>query len=94
MAGATETGRQIRAAGPLPFVPLVVLSHGKPSADKLGMGQMWAALQQDLANESPHSTHIVARNSGHNIQGNEPKLVIQTIKDLVMQARPGDAVAP
>ncbi len=54
MAGATETGKQIRAAGPLPPVPIVVISHGKPAQDEPGLGQMWAALQQDLAAESRH----------------------------------------
>jgi pimeloyl-ACP methyl ester carboxylesterase len=92
MAGTIETGRQIRDAAPLPPVPLVVLSHGKPHEP--GMDQMWAALQQDLANESPRSTHIIARKSGHNIQGDEPELVIQTIKDLVMRARQGSAIPP
>jgi len=87
MAGVTETGRQIQAAGPLPPVPLVVISHGKPPADEPGMGQMWAALQQDLVAASPRSTYIIARKSGHNIQGDEQELVIQAIKDLVMQAR-------
>ena len=93
MTGATETGRQIRGAGALPFVPLVVLSHGEPPADEPGMGQMWAALQQDLANESPRSTHIIAHKSGHNIQSDEPELVIQSIKDLVMQARQGSTIS-
>lgn len=90
MAGATETGRQIRAAGPLPPVPLIVISHGKP--DDPGRDRMWAALQQGLASESPRSTHIIARKSGHNIQGDEPGLLIQSIKDLVMQARQGSAI--
>jgi pimeloyl-ACP methyl ester carboxylesterase len=94
LAGATETGRQIRAAGPLPPVPLVVISHGKPPAEEPGMGRMWAALQRDLAAESPHSTHLIARKSGHNILGSEPKLVIQAIHDLVSQARPGHAGEP
>ena len=48
---------------------------------------MWATLQQELADESFYSTHIIARKSRHNIQSDEPELVIQTIKDLVMQVR-------
>jgi pimeloyl-ACP methyl ester carboxylesterase len=91
MSGAAETGRQIRAAGPLPSVPLVVVSHGKeedPDRDR-----MWAALQQHLAGESPHSIHMVARKSGHNIQSDEPELVVETIRDLVMQAKK-DSAAP
>lgn len=87
MAGTTETGRQIRASGPLPPVPLIVVSHGKP--DDPCRDRMWMELQQELANESPKSTRIIARKSGHNIQRDEPELVIKTIKDLVMQARQG-----
>lgn len=92
MSGATETGKQIRAAGPLPPVSIVVISHGKPAPNEPGFGQMWAALQQDLAAESSRSTHIIARKSRHNIQGDEPEMVIQVIKDLVMQARQGNAI--
>jgi pimeloyl-ACP methyl ester carboxylesterase len=87
MAGMSETGRQIRAAGPLPAVPLVVISHGKPPANKSDRERMWAELQQDLVDESSFSTHIIARNSGHNIQSDEPDIVIQAIKDLVLQTR-------
>jgi pimeloyl-ACP methyl ester carboxylesterase len=90
MAGMTETGRQIRAAGPLPPVPLIVLSHGKPPADKSDMERMWAALQQDLVSESPCCTHIIAHNSGHNIQHDEPAIVVDAIKELVMQTRKGE----
>ena len=85
MTGATETGRQIRAAGHLPPVPIAVISHGKP--DSPDRDRMWATLQQELAGESLHSTHIIASESGHNIQGDQPELVIQAIKNLVMQAR-------
>ena len=89
MTGAAETGRQIRTAGPLPNVPLVVLSRGKPPVGESDREQMWTALQRDLVNESPRGTHIIAPKSGHYIQKNEPELVIRTIKDLVMQARQG-----
>lgn len=87
MAGVNETGRQIRAAGPLSPVPIVVISHGKPSADENGMDRMWAALQQDLVNESPRAIHIIATKSGHNIQSDEPELVVQAIQDLVLKTR-------
>ena len=92
MTGAAETGRQIRTTGPLPNVPLVVLSRGKPPVGESGREQMWAALQQDLADQSPRGTHIIARKGGHYIQNDEPELVIQTIKDLVTQARQGRAI--
>lgn len=92
MAGAAETGRQIRATGPLPNVPLVVLSRGKSPVGESDNEQMWMALQRDLVHESPRGSHIIARQSGHYIHKDEPELVIQTIKNLVMQARPAPSV--
>jgi len=85
MRGAAETGRQIRAAGHLPSVPMAVISHGKPDSPE--QDRMWATLQQELAGESMNSRHIIASKSGHNIQSDQPDLVIQTIKNMVMQAR-------
>lgn len=93
MDGMSETGQQIRAAGALPPVPYTVITHGKPPADKNDTSRMWADLQEDLAGESPTCTHIIAKKSGHNIQSDEPDLVVQAIKDVVMQARQGSGNA-
>ena len=92
LTGVAETGRQIRIAGPLPDVPRVVISRGKPPVDEPGTGRMWAALQRDLVNESPRGIHVIAHQSGHYIQSDEPELVIRTIEELVMEVRQGRTV--
>lgn len=90
MTGATETGRQIHAAGPLPPVPLVVISQaGNPQGS--ATDRMWAALQEDLAAQSPQGRRIVAQRAGHAIQADAPELVIGVIEDLIEQARRGGA---
>ena len=94
MSGMKETGRQIRSAGIFSAFPLVVISHGKPPADEPGSGKMWAALQQDLVDESQGNIHIIAKKSGHNIQSDEPDLILQAIKDIVLQTRHGDGSLP
>lgn len=93
MAGMSETGKEIRAAGPLPSVPLIVIIHGKPPSDSSDKERMWAALQQELVYGSDTGTHIIAMKSGHNIQKDEPDLVAGAIRDIVAVTRgTGDVI--
>jgi pimeloyl-ACP methyl ester carboxylesterase len=85
---------QVRAAGSLGDLPLVVLSQspdtnafGLPSAYKTKLNEVWQELQRELASLSTNSTHIVATKSGHYIQEHEPELVIEAIRQLVEAAR-------
>ncbi|MCI0400270.1 MAG: alpha/beta hydrolase [Gammaproteobacteria bacterium] len=77
---------QVASAGPLPNVPLVVLTRGKrvwpanPNGDL--MEQVWMELQDELATLTPHSVHLVAEHSGHAIQLDEPGLVITAVAAL------------
>jgi pimeloyl-ACP methyl ester carboxylesterase len=64
----------------LPDVPLVVISSGDQPSDTI-------AEQRQLLRFSPQSRHIIASNSGHWIQFDEPDLVISTIRDVVDRAR-------
>jgi pimeloyl-ACP methyl ester carboxylesterase len=86
--GMEETGRQVIAAGPLPPIPLVVLSHGKDvSLGSAPIAEMWPAFQQELAAQLPNSKHIIAENSGHLIQKDQPELVIGAIREIVNNSR-------
>jgi hypothetical protein len=44
-------------------------------------------LQRELAEASTDGKQIVARKAGHNIQLDEPELVLDAITGLVMRAR-------
>lgn len=56
----------------------------------------WAQLQDELADISANSTHVVAANAGHHVHCDDPELVIQVVADLVRHARrrgrPGPAL--
>ncbi|MBW4565211.1 MAG: alpha/beta hydrolase [Mojavia pulchra JT2-VF2] len=79
---------QARKAKSFPEIPLIVLSSGKPDFDITQ--QVLEKLQQlhaDLANESPQGVHMIAENSGHAIQLDNPELVIDAIRRVVEQVR-------
>jgi pimeloyl-ACP methyl ester carboxylesterase len=71
--------------------PLVVIMQGKPgppiagltAAQDAGFKTVWRALQEDLAKRSPKTRFMIAKNSGHFIQLDEPELVIQAIRDVM-----------
>ena len=73
-------------------IPLVVLTRTAP-ADAAGdpRGAIWQELQRELATRSPQAEHIVAPNSGHYIQNDEPALVIDAIRRVMAKARSGSA---
>ncbi len=75
---------EARKTKPFPKIPLIVLSSGKPDFDiTQEVLQKLQELHADLANESPQGVHIVARESGHVIQLDDPELVIDVIRQVV-----------
>lgn len=94
--------RRAQAASPLPRVPLVVLSHGKPFALPEGfppefpaiLEAAWATVQDQLAHLVPGGKYIVATHSSHYIQLDQPGLVRAAIKRVVDRAAAVGAGAP
>lgn len=77
---------QVQTAGPVPPVPLVVLTHGTPG--NLGpLEEPWQELQTAQSQLSPTGRLIVARESGHYIQNDQPRLVVRAIVQVVALAR-------
>jgi len=80
-------------------IPLVVLSRGlwfktpTPSADPSAAARLtiWQELHRELATRSPQAELVVAKNSGHYIQNDEPTLVIEAVRRVVQKAASGDA---
>ncbi len=88
--------RDADASSPLPSIPLVVLSRGQPMAmagDLPGglsaelLERAWTAGQADLAALLPGARHVIARESEHYIQLEQPELVIAAIRDVVAAVR-------
>jgi pimeloyl-ACP methyl ester carboxylesterase len=74
-------------------IPLIVLSHGQPFGIPAPLGpaveRAWSKGQRYLASLEPGTPHIVATKSGHYIQVEDPKLVIDAIRRVVVAARAG-----
>ena len=78
-------------------IPLIVLSHGR--ADQLPPGpgltpevlqqveQVWHQMQVELSQLSPQGKQVMATESGHYIQLDQPQLVIDAINQVVADAR-------
>jgi len=83
-----ESGAQVRAAGPLPKVPLVVLRHGlnlpqPPGWPVEAIERIWLQMQEELAAMVPGGKLVVAEQSRHSIEISQPDLVVQAIRDVI-----------
>ncbi len=92
IAVAPDHSAAIRAVhiASLGDLPLIVLSHGKAqhmpglSAEvDREFEQTWLQMQCELAQQSSRGKRIVAEQSGHYIQLDQPELVISAIREVV-----------
>jgi pimeloyl-ACP methyl ester carboxylesterase len=85
--------REVKAALPLPNVPLVVIRHGLPFSTERGwptkqVEQLWLSLQRALTQEvTPPGELVLAARSSHRIAEQEPALVASEIVHVVTEAR-------
>jgi len=100
LAAIAESDKQLSAAGPLGNLPLVVIRHGipdlfagMPAEQAKESEQVWQELQVDLAKLSSNSQMLVAEESGHGIQIDQPGLVVDTIFQMVEAVRRGSPSA-
>lgn len=85
---------QVRAAGHLGQLPVVVITAGKdeweadfPPAIAHASAANWLAMQKELVALSDNGTHIIATESDHSIQDCQPELVVNVIRQLVENMR-------
>lgn len=76
-----ETRRLVRNAGPMPSIPVKVLSGDSYGLDA-EYEQYWLERQQEVATEY-NGTLTVVQNSGHYVQKDQPHRVVQAIMDIV-----------
>jgi len=76
-----ESARQVRQAPPLRDMPLVVLGA---TLDRV---EGWVELQKDLPNIVANGKFILVEECGHFIQFDRPELVIESIREVVEEAR-------
>jgi pimeloyl-ACP methyl ester carboxylesterase len=85
--------RQALRRSPLHPMPLVVLAHGRPEDPGEAFVEqderLWRQLQRELAHLVPGGRLVVATNSDHDIQHQQPELVLDAIADVVQAVRAG-----
>lgn len=84
-------------SGDLGDLPLVVIRQGRMGETARQMGlkgwqkeqleKIWESLQKELAVLSSNSREVVAMESGHYVQFDQPELVIEAIRELVEEKR-------
>jgi pimeloyl-ACP methyl ester carboxylesterase len=95
-----ESAKERRAATvSLGDKPLMVLSAGArdplPGASQEQsdrFNEAWTKSQVDLTRLSRNSEHIIAEDSAHNIQDDDPELVIDAIRQVMKAVRNGGSV--
>ena len=87
--------KQVKTVKSLGNLPLVVLSHSPTWSIDPNLSpelsekieQIWGNQQNEFANLSSNSTHVIATKAGHYIQVDEPQLVIDAILKVIAEAR-------
>jgi pimeloyl-ACP methyl ester carboxylesterase len=81
-----ESDKRAQETGPFGDLPLAVISHEIPSLfsflppDEIKEAEdLWQAEQRDFANLSTNSQYLIAEGSGHNIQLDNPDIIIDTV---------------
>jgi len=85
-----ETAREIEQAGPLPDVPLTIVSGGRPPPRWTTSPQQvrtHAARQRELVALSQRATHVVAAATGHFPQVTDPEIVVGAVREVVARSR-------
>ncbi len=72
-----ESSAQAAALGPLPRIPITILSASHSTSEQL-------AARDEMARRSPAGRHLLAAHSGHWIHLDQPELVIQSIREMLL----------
>ena len=64
-------------------VPLIVLSAGKKAHYSKESQELWNEMQREILEISSDSELVIAENSAHYIQNDEPEIVVRSIKKLI-----------
>jgi pimeloyl-ACP methyl ester carboxylesterase len=90
---AAVRARQIRSVGDIPLIvisagqPAVTAGHGISEADAEQFKALAAELHTEMAALSPRGKRIIAEDSGHYVQVDQPQLVVDAIREVVEAVR-------
>ncbi|QBD74778.1 alpha/beta hydrolase [Ktedonosporobacter rubrisoli] len=85
----------LRTCQSLDDLPVTVVSRGRSAQDPTkyppglveAMEQAWRQMQCELARLSPKTQHVIATRSGHMINKDEPEVIVEAIRQMVIQVR-------
>jgi pimeloyl-ACP methyl ester carboxylesterase len=91
-----RTHEQLRQAGPLPHVPLTVLTAGDRPVHPMFKGEtarkvreLGQEFQEKLTRIIPGGKQIVVEGAGHNVHADQPDVVVEAIVAMITQIRTG-----
>jgi pimeloyl-ACP methyl ester carboxylesterase len=73
--------RALRHAGRLGSLPMVILSHGKRAFSTKAAERSWTTMQRQLGADSTNTLRVIASQSGHLIQVDQPSLVAAALDE-------------
>ncbi len=85
-----KSAYQVKHSGPLPDIPLAVLSRGKnqlPEINGVSLEQEWRDMQINLLTLSNQSWHTIIKKSGHKIYLDAPEEIINNILEVIKIAK-------
>ncbi|TMU88362.1 alpha/beta hydrolase [Bacillus sp. BHET2] len=82
-----ESLKQVKKNSKKLNVPLIVISAGKKAHYSAQSQKLWNEMQKELLNISINSKFILDNKSTHYIQKDEPSIVIDAVKQLVISHR-------
>jgi pimeloyl-ACP methyl ester carboxylesterase len=92
-----ESLLEARAAGDMGDIPLIVITADRhfpsPPEDpfearrRRRLERQWIEAQEQLARLSSRGVQLVLRDTGHNIQRERPGVIIDAVREVVLQAR-------
>jgi pimeloyl-ACP methyl ester carboxylesterase len=87
--GVWDTLDELKAAGPLPRVPIIVVTGTKCVDDgiRARLLPVWTAAHAKWVNKQPKGRHVLAPKSGHGVEVEAPALVVMLIREVVDTAR-------
>lgn len=78
-----ESLKQLKESRKMLNIPLIVLSAGKKAHYSEESQELWNEMQKEILEISSNSELVIAENSAHYIQNDEPQVVISAIKRLI-----------
>ncbi|MFC0187232.1 alpha/beta fold hydrolase [Fictibacillus aquaticus] len=78
-----ESLRQVNDLRSTLPIPLTVICAGKKSHYSKASQELWNEMQRELLSLSTEGTFVLAENSAHYVQHDEPELVLREIKGLI-----------